>query len=206
MKIVWNWWVWKYECFENIIWIKYSLYSLRPWCGQPYILWCAWSVCVFLCLLCQPCLDPCKLWLVTLKQWEGVLNCTRRIYKLKQQTRETHSCRNIVCYCFSACTSLASGLRLWGVLIASSGPLGCRSRCCRHSLLLSFVEQMQLSWQPSGASWPPAAVFLSSPVIGLWPEGGVGVGPWVAFLALAGAAVSPSGRVWLGVGGWGRTL
>lgn len=39
---------------------------------------------------------------------------------------------------------------------------------------------------------------------GLWPEGGGGVGPWVAFLALEGGAASPSGRVWWR--GEGRTF
>ena len=80
------------------------------------------------------------------------------------------------------------------VLIALSVLQGCRSQCCQHSPLLSFVAQMQLSWRPSGASWPPAAVSLSSLVSGLWPEGGGGGGPWVASLALEVGAASPGGR------------
>lgn len=87
-------------------------------------------------------------------------------------------------------------------LIALSEPLVCRSQCCQHSLLLSFDGQMQPFWQPSGVSWLPAVASLSFPVSGLWPEGGGGGGPWVAFLVLEVGAASPGGdSMW---GGWVR--
>lgn len=99
-----------------------------------------------------------------------------------------HFC--IVCVC---CMSPHECVPV-SVLIALSEPRGCKSRCCRRSLWLSFAVPMRLSWRPSGASWPPAAVSLSSPVSGLWLEGGGGGGPWVAFLALEVGAASPGGR------------
>lgn len=92
-------------------------------------------------------------------------------------------------------------------LIALSEPLVCRSQCCQHSLSLSFVVQMQLFWQPSGVSWPPAAASLSFPVSGLLPGGGGGGGPWVAFLVLEVGAASPGGESMGGGllgGGWVR--
>lgn len=104
-------------------------------------------------------------------------------------------CKYLSCLWFKSCVYVPVS-----VLIALSEPLGCRSRCCRRSLLLSFVEQMQLFWQPSGASWPPVVVSLSSPMSDLWPEGGDGVGPWVAFLALEVGAASPVGRSCWGEG------
>lgn len=86
------------------------------------------------------------------------------------------------------------------VFIASSELRVCRSRCCLRSQWPSFAELTQLSWQPSGASSPLAAVSLSSPVSGLWPGGGGGGGLWVAFLALEVVNASP-GR---GVKIWGK--
>lgn len=59
---------------------------------------------------------------------------------------------------------------------------------------------MRLSWRPSSASWPPAAVSLNFPGSSLWPEVGGGGGPWVAFLALEGEVASPGGERMVGVG------
>lgn len=113
---------------------------------------------------------------------------------------DNHTC---VVFCVNGVYCVSTPCGSGSVLIASSEPRGCRSRCCRRSLSLSFAVQMPLSWRPSGASWPPAAVSLSFPVSGLWPEGGDGGGPWVAFLALEVGAASPGRGV---VGGKGRTF
>lgn len=105
------------------------------------------------------------------------------------------------CVVFSVVLLVSPVCAPGNVLIAVSEPQVCRSQCCQRSPWLSFAVRTQLFWQPSGASWPPAAVSLSSPVNDLWPEAGGGGGPWVAFLALEVEDASPGGRGrWGGVG------
>lgn len=102
------------------------------------------------------------------------------------------------CVVFSVALLVSPVCAPGNVLIAVSEPQVCRSQCCQRSPWLSFAVRTQLFWQPSGASWPPAAVSLSSPVNDLWPEAGGGGGPWVAFLALEVEDASPGGRGWWG--------